>query len=123
MGVDLSTTIGVGFKVSKEELRAYLGPDVEEYGIEELLETRFSKEFDSLLDYEVGGSYMDGDVEYVIALKNRSRSLDAYEDAGVFGLDRAVLSVDETIALKDAAAKLAPGRPAPVGHFVAILIS
>lgn len=120
MGVTTRTTLGVGFKVEESDLIDFFGnEDYEEVGAYDLLDTYLDDY--PLLTLESGGSGMDGRLEHVVAVSRLVQSLDAYEDAGLYGLDAPVLSLEERIQLLDVAADLL-GREPKVGQFVAIYV-
>lgn len=120
MSVITRATVGVGFKVEKSDLIDFFGKEkYDEWGGYDLLDDYLSTF--RHVHLVTGGSPMNGDVEYVISVRRLEETLDAYEDAGVWGLDRPVLELDERIALFDAAADLL-GREPRIGQFVAIYV-
>jgi len=120
MSVTTRTTLGVGFKVEESDVIDFFGKEkCEEYGVYDLLDS-FLDDY-PLLTLESGGSGMDGSLECVIAVKRLVQALDAYEDAGLYGLDRPTLALEEQIQLLDVAADLL-GREPKIGQFVAIYV-
>lgn len=120
MSVTTRTTIGVGFKVQESDLIDYFGQEkYEDWGGYDLLDEYLS-DF-KRIHLAMGGSGMDGTVEYVVSVRSKEKTLDAYEGAGVHGLEKPTLALEERIELLDAAADLL-GREPVIGQFVAIYV-
>lgn len=117
MGIDITTTVGVGFKVPTEEAVDFFGS---KYLYEEL--EQYLEDFPLLTFIQAGD---DSEYEYVVAVKRlTSRLPDPMyrEGNSVFGLDKPVIALDERIQLYDVAANLM-GREPVVGQFIAIRVS
>lgn len=122
MGIDISTTVGVGFEVEESELESYFpDADLENHALIEILETFVLEDY-PLLTVAQGGNSMNGEDRYVISVDRLEQSWDQWDMAGgVYGLEKPVINLDEHIQLMDVAAKLI-GREPKIGQFVAVHI-
>ncbi len=132
MGVDIRIAVGVGAEFKIEELNQRLVAGLLEVPLEEVQDyLHYPDEWiykyledKPLFGYDVGGSYMDGDLRHVISVKRLTNSYgDPYETGGgLYGLDRAVLTLEESVGLRDILVELT-GAPATPGQFVALTVS
>lgn len=120
MGIDIDTTVGVGFKLPADEALDFFGDGLEDASMWELIDVYL--EDHPLLNVAIGGNSMSGEEEYVISVLRLEQSWNQSDyRGGLYGLDRPVLTLEEQIQLTDVAAELL-GREPKIGQFVAVHI-
>lgn len=125
MGVDLSTTVGVGFVIDPAALEAFkdrIDPDGNLWGEEYFYQSDL-KRFSDRFGFGEAGSYLDDGDENrsYIYLRRLSQDHDQYDlPGGIFGLNRPVITLEERQAFNEIAAELGMNEP-EIGQFLAVL--
>jgi hypothetical protein len=124
MGVDLSTTVGIGFAIDPDALEAFrkrVDPDGNLYSEELFYGTDLKKWSDTFAFGEAGSYYGSDDIQAYIYLRRGSENHDMHDlPGGIFGLNRPVITLEEREAFNAIASELGMDSP-EIGQFLAVL--
>lgn len=125
MGIDYSSTIGIGFKVDKAKLEAWYDDnhedgDDDDYFYEHEALDRYLYENYNYLEYAAGGEY-DGDEEFAVFAESTTTGGDDYRNGpfGVFPMSNLVPTPEEQSELLIALVQIGAGSHGRIGPIAA----